>query len=329
MEVKKMKRKIVFALGIVSTLMITALLGLAHTEADPFVTDLIAGQHTDVGNVSVWNDDSLHVKYETIDGWEITEIHLHVAESLGDIPQTKKNNPIPGKFDYSMEFDPPVTEHAIDLGGWDAGVKLYIAAHAVVEGPGEGCSAWDKYIGLTGTYQVWFPGSNSYFDAEFNGEEYEGWCADVDRRVTFDPTMATLYSIFDPAAPVDKPENLTLVNYILNTDYITDYSSYGGGWREIQAAIWKLIDNADVTPPTWAISWDETIAAAIVADALANGEDFDPCEGDWMAFVVFIDEDTQMTLIRIPRPRGSETAWGDGLDFDGNNWAMYFEYTVQ
>ena len=26
---------------------------------------------------------------------------------------------------------------------------------------------------------------------------------------------------------------------------------------------------------------------------------------------------------------GSETAWGEGLDFPGNNWAMYFSYDVQ
>ena len=89
-----MKRKIVLALGIVSTLMMVAIMGFAHDETDPFVTDLIAGQHIDVGDVTVWNDgDYLYVTYVVNEpGWYLTETHLHVACDWEDIPQTKKNN---------------------------------------------------------------------------------------------------------------------------------------------------------------------------------------------------------------------------------------------
>ena len=31
----------------------------------------------------------------------------------------------------------------------------------------------------------------------------------------------------------------------------------------------------------------------------------------------------------VTSSQGTETAWGDGLDFPGNNWATYFNYTVQ
>lgn len=131
-------------------LVIAALLlpvgAFAHTEGDPFKTDLIADggtwyegegrMGTDAGDVLVWNDTGyLYVKYLTTEDWCLTETHLHVADSLAGIPQ-KNGNPPPGKFDYAMEHD-CVTEYTypIDLNGWTPGTGLYIAAHAVV---------WDK-----------------------------------------------------------------------------------------------------------------------------------------------------------------------------------------
>jgi hypothetical protein len=59
----------------------------AHTEADPFVTDLIGGQTMDVGDVHVWNDaDYLYVRYMTDGDWSMGLTHLHVASSVDDIP---------------------------------------------------------------------------------------------------------------------------------------------------------------------------------------------------------------------------------------------------
>jgi hypothetical protein len=44
----------------------------AHTEDDPLVVDLLAGQTEDIGDVEVWNDaENLYVKFvydETLDG---------------------------------------------------------------------------------------------------------------------------------------------------------------------------------------------------------------------------------------------------------------------
>lgn len=112
-----------------------ALPAAAHTEDDPFVTDLIAGQHEDVGDVKVWNDGTnLYVQYETTGGWVLKETHLAVAEELNGIPQTKKGNPIPGKFPYSTQHDPLVTMYTyeIELGDWEPGTELCIATHAAV-----------------------------------------------------------------------------------------------------------------------------------------------------------------------------------------------------
>jgi hypothetical protein len=136
--------------------------------------DLIAGQHTDVGDVVVWSDgDSLSVKYVVSeDDCVLTETHLAVADSLEGIPQTRKGNPIPGQFAYTMEHDPPVPEYTyvIDLAAWPEGTELYIAAHAAVSCPCRGEETtwgagydfpgnnWGTYFTLTADC-VWVEGS--------------------------------------------------------------------------------------------------------------------------------------------------------------------------
>lgn len=114
----------------------------ATINVHPFVTDLIAGggnpnSAIDVGEVIAWNDeDFLYVTYNTTDDWYITETHLHVADSLEGIPQTKKGNPIPGQFDYGDEYDyddgMTTVTYTIPW-TWSPGTTLYIAAHAVVQ----------------------------------------------------------------------------------------------------------------------------------------------------------------------------------------------------
>jgi len=134
MEEGRMGKVIDVLIGISLALILLPTAAFAHTADDPFVTDLIAGQHHDVGEVKVWNDgEYLHVKYETTDDWYLVETHLHVATSFEGIPQTKKGNPKPGKFDIKWPHDPPVQNHEywVKL-EWDPGTKLYIAAHAAV-----------------------------------------------------------------------------------------------------------------------------------------------------------------------------------------------------
>lgn len=111
----------------------------AHSENDPFSTDLLAGQTEDVGDVLVWNDeDTLYIKYLiTEDNRILTEIHAHVGETLADFPLAgKQMNPVPGAFDYieTFEVSEEVTEWIVevDLGNWAEGTELMVAAHAVV-----------------------------------------------------------------------------------------------------------------------------------------------------------------------------------------------------
>lgn len=121
---------------------------MTKSESVPQGIPLIAGQNIEVGTVNVWNDgENLYVTY-VIDapGWYLTETHLHVACSEEEIPQNKKGNPIPGHFDCSSEHEivDYVTEYPLDpipLNSIDC-CNLFIAAHAVVIKPIEGC--WEE-----------------------------------------------------------------------------------------------------------------------------------------------------------------------------------------
>lgn len=99
--------------------------------------NLLAGQFIESGSVTVGNDeDTLYVTYSATDPWLISEVHLHVADSLSDIPVNRKGNPIPGQFEYAENFDPAVDSYtfAIPLAeaDEDGDGSLEIAAHAVV-----------------------------------------------------------------------------------------------------------------------------------------------------------------------------------------------------
>jgi hypothetical protein len=129
----------------------------AATESDPFITDLIAGQHTDVGDIKIWNDaDFVYIQYETVQPYCLMETHLQVAPQLSDIPQAN-GNPIPGQFDYKTKHDCVTTFlYTVPLSGSSCG--LYIAAHAVINtgetawgsGPAFPGKNWATYI----TYQA-------------------------------------------------------------------------------------------------------------------------------------------------------------------------------
>jgi hypothetical protein len=99
--------------------------------------DLVVGRKKiDVGDVVVWGDGQyLFVKYVLSNaGCLLTEIHFAIEDASDKIPQ-KNGNPIPGHFEYSMEFGtgvPEFTYPPIDATQWSPTAKLYIAAHAVV-----------------------------------------------------------------------------------------------------------------------------------------------------------------------------------------------------
>jgi hypothetical protein len=111
----------------------------AHTEDNPMVVDLLAGQTEDIGDVKVWNDgDTLYVQfvYEGPD-CGFLEVHLQVDEDefSSDI-LTKKGNPIPGQFEASYKPGFCFDEHTFTFDLSDEGFalddSLVIAAHAAL-----------------------------------------------------------------------------------------------------------------------------------------------------------------------------------------------------
>ncbi|MFX0168913.1 MAG: hypothetical protein ACFE89_06070 [Candidatus Hodarchaeota archaeon] len=331
----------------------------AHTEDDPLVVDLIAGggnakSAIDVGDVSIWNDlNYLYVKYEVVDPWCITETHLHIATSPDLIPQ-RRGNPIPGHFMYNDEWDPCITEHTYMISlTWPSYSDLFIAAHAVVQRLiGYEPPSLDEFSDVlpdTVTMSVQYPyaGGPAYFPVTtVEGDpltgSYEGWCADTDHVINQNTWYtANVFSSYEelPLSLIEYPENLDLVNWILNQAYVGQPSPFSSGiytYGDVQRAIWALIEDGQSTAGLDA--WSQTRVDEILTDAQANGEDFEPGCGDSIAVILapvtgeqvlvaqvtFIDVGLECTPIYQ-----TETAWGDGLDFLGKNWATYIPYTVQ
>ena len=109
---------------------------VAGANGGDVTAELYAGQDIDAGDVNVSYDSvtgNLTVEFKVVtENWTLAETHVHVATSLEDIPQTKKGNPIPGKFDYSKQYSPceqAPDPYVIPL-EWDYGETVYIAAHA-------------------------------------------------------------------------------------------------------------------------------------------------------------------------------------------------------
>ena len=110
-----------------------------HWAPGPQVFTLWAGQNQNAGNVSVWNTtsrspDTLYIKYQTTGNWWIEETHAHVALTLLGIPHSN-GGPIPGHFEFQDSWNPRVQTctYAIPFRyGWNEGVDLYIATHAIV-----------------------------------------------------------------------------------------------------------------------------------------------------------------------------------------------------
>lgn len=75
----------------------------------PLVTDLMAGQNIDAGNVTIYNTgDSLYIFVETSGNWRMTSTKIY-AGTLAGMPQTNTGSPKVGQFPYKKNFNPSAT----------------------------------------------------------------------------------------------------------------------------------------------------------------------------------------------------------------------------
>jgi len=301
-----------------------------HTEGDPFTTDLIAGGGSpasaiDVGDVLVWNDgDTLYVKYVIYeDGWCLTETHLHVAKSEGEIPQTKKGNPIPGQFDYKSEHD-CVTDYTIQL-NWCPNTELFIAAHAVVQ----------KTTVITAA-----PYYASTVVSYIQGLTKGGTSVRTERST---PEQGLIFEI---GQDEHNFFSLGFGGWII-VEFDCPIQNGEGNDVKIIEDTWGLpypLEKANVFASQDGITWTWLgVADNTNLDVIHTISEFDLGILNWAKYIKVED-------ISDPAPHNNaadaydlnaveslqdcveiqeETAWGAGFDFPGKNWATYFKYIVQ
>jgi len=165
-------RQFTMALGVVTLLLVSSSAARAQV-CGASSTPLLAGQRIPAGTVTTYIDASnIYVHYSATAPWLLGEVHVAVADSLAGIPQTKRGNPIPGRFAYSASFAPGITEYIVVIprvAAVAAADQIVVAAHAVVQAP--------KNAG--GTQTGWgfgfdFPGSNwaTYLVYSVNCNQY-------------------------------------------------------------------------------------------------------------------------------------------------------------
>ncbi|MEZ4811265.1 MAG: hypothetical protein R2819_12970 [Allomuricauda sp.] len=148
---------------------------------------------------------------------------------------------------------------------------------------------------------------NSYFDLTINDTslagDYGAWCVDVDLSLGADQCFeAEVFSSYEtlPDGKFEHPENFDLVNWILNQNFIGTESPSGGTYTfgDVQWAIWELIDdNNCVLCAYLGDDWSTTKGQEIVDQALANGEGYEPGDGDSLAVVLIPTNNLQSIFI--------------------------------
>jgi len=136
----------------------------------------------------------------------------------------------------------------------------------------------------------------------WNGS-YSGFCVDIDHFISPNVNYNKMKMISSYTGDneiitrlVDKPENLDLVNYLLNQDY----SSIGATGNELQAVIWTLIDDK-LPKSSSSLSWDQTIVDQILTSVWTNGENFVPdCDDKIMVIFDPGNEKEQVVFMGFP-----------------------------
>lgn len=318
-----MKKSIILMLALASLLLLlsagTALAG--ETQVHP----LMAGQHTQVGTVTISDDGSqLTATFAiTEDGWYLTTTHLYVGDEA-----PKKS--APGQFPYKHEGIHATTDTFV--------VPIvpvttyYVAAHADVLNENNiiacECSTFPETGSIT-----WgaIPGVSSFMDIGVSSSTLNGvlpgWCIDASHYLEYSAAyfVSTLLDplpdelIIGPDPHVDHPENLDLVNWVIN--HREGYDSL-----KVQNVIWYLLD--DQKP---GLGYDEGV---LYYAALTNGQGFVPdCSaGDICTFIAapVIETEGQVLLLEVgcEPTYQSETAWAQGDIFWRTGWGSYFTYAT-
>ncbi len=233
----------------------------AYVDLCPGITtfDLVAGQTNDVGDVSITKtaDGGFTVDISvTKAGYYMTNAEVTWATTEAGLPHSA-GGLIPGKFKHkyaNLVYSDHVTFTipASELSGINTGSTILVAVHAGISYGG-----LDTYeilqASVTGstTFTIVNPSAdnNAYLGVTINGVTYHGWCVDTQRQTETAPReyKFSMYLSTDnvPAGLVDNPENLPIINWIINQNYVGKTSGDGTAYTysDVQMAIWYFIDD--------------------------------------------------------------------------------------
>jgi hypothetical protein len=356
MFAKKVMSVLIFLSMVLAAMFVFTPSAQAHTESEPFVTDLIAGggnpaSEMNVGNISVWNDaDYIYVQFNTYGDCYLTETHLAVGTMLDDIPQTKKGNPIPGQFEYFNEshdaFETSYTYMIpLDL---DPDEEIFIAAHAVVC-----CTDWEPgpELVVNGDFESPVVDTPQLWENYSSGTDGLGWAVEW-----YDGAIS--YAGEDRPDPANLELHRGVNGWLPNTgsqyaELDTDWDGPSGTMTGEPASV-----NISQDLPTghycqldfsWSprpghsdnqleVYWEDGLLYGLAGPGVGNT--------DWTdeSVILFSSEDSStLAFVEKGTPDSlgmfldsvsvncfpCETAWGAGEDFPGANWATYFTYIIQ
>jgi hypothetical protein len=197
-------------------------------------------------------------------------------------------------------------------------------------------------------------GNTAYWDVSVSDTAgvidgaYDGWCIDTDRPLASNvdytaEVVSSLYGSYDFSTLVEQPDNIDLLNYIINQDWLgqtcaADGRAYTMG--DIQRAIWGLLDDAVVSFGLG--TYSQACADEIAADATANGEGYAPdCDEDVAVLLVPRDSagaiSNQVIIAQIgfievglecEAVVSGETGWAEGDRGFRQGWGMMIDYTT-
>jgi hypothetical protein len=301
---------------------------------------LIAKASMDVGDLDVSiGDKEVTLSFNVDDGWRIKATHVHPELKWQRIPQTESGNPMIGLFDYQSYHKSAVKTYTFTMKErYDN--YFYIAAHVeVVYYPSK---AFEDAMPDQASLTVMFPldESNSYFPAmNISGGtildgSYQGWFADTDGTLSQNtPYDVKVFASTEDLPPgiVDHPENFPYVNWIINQGFVGQESPGGHGAYtpvDVQRAILHFMDHGQSIVN---INPRELMRSREIIHAARNaGSDFAPACGDLIAVVLVPESGSQTTIIETVFSGfvegcdiAAENAWGEGIEFPGDSWAMY------
>jgi hypothetical protein len=309
-------------------------------------TTLYASKDIAVGTaVCTGDEDEITIELNLDDPWSMFQAHIHVATDVTDVPQTKKGNPIPGQFMISVPYDPPVAGDAFsintdDIENYADGDTLIIAVHLIVGRPLDCCTETVWQIGDVELINLGTGWLENYAD-EFN------WADPADPITKGPGLVADQPTYIDPFMVGTNDESEFPYNSNKDRNYATDFDvqwegslPFGGlltvSWSPGQSAQEKKVVSGEGISSTeftatgtpqpgmgWFFDTYPLVEHFVNVEQLGTGVhtiNFQHTKGDG----------TFWDWIKLERPcTQMETAWADGEDFDGKNWATYISCTAE